>query len=166
MKPYYKGPLVYESKTLRAYAADTGIAKCVLARFSSFLFLDGMLMKHHRIWGIYQGKIYDLTDYLNTITMNPTNDAYKFLDNDIVSVFKQQSGQDITKPLNAVLDGMATDQRGLNLECLNNVFYAGDRDFRKDARCTVQNYFLIVASGIMMASIGLKCAFRLSTVSA
>ncbi|KAJ7860378.1 glycosyltransferase family 2 protein [Mycena olivaceomarginata] len=135
MKPYYKGPLVYESKTLRAYAADTGIAK---------------------IWGIYQSKIYDLTDYLNTIAMNVNNDDYKFLDDDIVSVFKQQSGQDITKPLNAVLDKMATDQRGLNLECLNNVFYAGDRDFRKDARCTVQNYFLIVASGIMMASIGLK----------
>ncbi|KAF7345448.1 Glycosyltransferase family 2 protein [Mycena venus] len=135
MKNYYKGPLVYTSGTLKAFAADTNIAK---------------------IWGNYNGKIYDLTDYLNTITTNVNNDAYVFLDQDLVSVFKQQSGQDITKPLNAVLDAMSPDQRGLNMECLNNVFYVGDRDFRKDARCTVQNYFLIVASGIMIASIGLK----------
>ncbi|KAJ6485567.1 glycosyltransferase family 2 protein [Mycena sanguinolenta] len=144
IKQYYKGPLVYTSSSLRAQAADTGIAK---------------------IWGNYENRIYDLTDYVNTITINVNNPNYVFLDNDLVSVFKQQSGQDITKPLNAVLDKMDEDTRGLNLQCLNNVFYVGQRDFRKDARCTVQNVFLIVASGIMMASIGLKflAALQLSS---
>ncbi|KAJ7065405.1 glycosyltransferase family 2 protein [Mycena amicta] len=135
MKNYRKGPLVYTSKELKAQAADTNIAK---------------------VWGQYNEKIYDLTDYLNTIARNINNDAYAFLDDNLVSVFKQQSGQDITKPLNVLLDAMDPDQRGLNLQCLNNVFYVGDIDFRKTARCQVQNYFLIVASGIMMASVGLK----------
>ncbi|KAF7371090.1 Glycosyltransferase family 2 protein [Mycena sanguinolenta] len=113
IKPYYKGPLVYTSSNLRAQAADTNIAK---------------------IWGNYENRIYDLTDYVNTITTNVNNPSYMFLNNDLVSVFKQQSGQDITKPLNTVLDAMDEDTRGLNLQCLNNVFYVGQRDFRKDAR--------------------------------
>ncbi|KAJ7173470.1 glycosyltransferase family 2 protein [Mycena filopes] len=135
MKNYYKGPLVYTSDTLKAYAADTNIAK---------------------IWGQYGDRIYDLTDYVNTVSTNLNNDKYNFLDQDLVSVFKQQSGQDITKPLNVVLDKMDPDARGLNMQCLNNVFYVGNHDFRKSARCSVQNYLLIIASGILMGSMGLK----------
>ncbi|KAJ6568375.1 glycosyltransferase family 2 protein [Mycena vulgaris] len=135
MKNYYKGPLVYTSDTLKAYAADTGIAK---------------------IWGQYNNKIYDLTDYINSISTNVNNDAYVFLDANLVSVFKEQSGQDITKPLNKVLEAMDETQRGLNMQCLNNVFYVGDHDFRKSARCSVQNIFLIIASGVLMGSMGLK----------
>ncbi|KAJ7708969.1 glycosyltransferase family 2 protein [Mycena rosella] len=135
MKNYYKGPLVYTSGELQAFAADTNIAK---------------------IWGKYNDKIYDLTDYLNTITINVNNPDYVFLNADLVSVFKQQSGQDITKPLNTVLDAMPEDQRGLNMQCLNNVFYIGNHDFRKSARCQVQNYMLIIASATLMASMGLK----------
>ncbi|CAK5267523.1 unnamed protein product [Mycena citricolor] len=135
MANYRKGPVVITTGTLRSQAADTGIAK---------------------IWGRYGNNIYDLTDYVNTLSINVNNNAYAFLDNNIVSVFKQQSGQDITKPLNAVLDAMSADQRGLNMQCLNNAFYIGQYDFRKDARCTVQNYLLLVASGILMGSMGLK----------
>ncbi|KAJ7766830.1 glycosyltransferase family 2 protein [Mycena metata] len=135
MKNFYKGPLVYTSGTLKAYAADTGIAK---------------------IWGQYGQRIYDLTDYVNTISTNLNNDKYAFLNDDLVSVFKQQSGQDITKPLNVVLDKMDAATRGLNMECLNNVFHIGDHDFRKSVRCSIQNYLLIIASAIMMGSMGLK----------
>ncbi|KAJ7498041.1 glycosyltransferase family 2 protein [Mycena galericulata] len=135
MKNYYKGPLVYTTSTLQAFAADTNIAK---------------------IWGQYEDRIYDLTDYVNSITTNPNNNDYVFLDTDLVQVFKQQSGQDITNPLNTVLDAMSPDQRGLNMQCLNNVFYIGNWDFRKTARCSVQNYLLITFSAIMMASVGMK----------
>ncbi|KAJ7066810.1 glycosyltransferase family 2 protein [Mycena belliarum] len=135
MKNYYKGPVVHEAQELKALAADTGVAK---------------------IWGQYNDRIYDLTDYINSISTNVNNQAYVFLNQDLVSVFKQQSGQDITKPLNKVLDAMPQDQRGLNMQCLNNVFYVGNLDFRKSARCSVQNYFLIIASGVLMASMGLK----------
>ncbi|KAJ7036551.1 glycosyltransferase family 2 protein [Mycena alexandri] len=135
MKNYYKGPLVYTSGTLKAYAADTDIAK---------------------IWGQYGQRIYDLTDYVNTMAVNLNNDKYNFLNEDLVAVFKQQSGQDITKPLNVVLDKMDAATKGLNMECLNNVFYIGDHDFRKSVRCSVQNYLLIIASAVMMGSMGLK----------
>ncbi|KAJ7846265.1 glycosyltransferase family 2 protein [Mycena leptocephala] len=135
IRGFYKGPLVYTSSTLQAFAADTNIAK---------------------IWGQYGNHIYDLTDYLNSITLNPNNQDFLFLNADLVSVFKQQSGQDITKPLNKVLDTMDEDTRGQNLKCLNDVFYIGDIDFRNTPRCTVQNYFLIAASAVLMASMGLK----------
>ncbi|KAJ7780186.1 glycosyltransferase family 2 protein [Mycena maculata] len=135
MKNYYKGPLVYTSDTLASEAADTSIAK---------------------IWGRYGNKIYDLTDYENTISTNVNNNDYVFLDADLVSVFKQQSGQDITNALNTVLDAMDADTKGLNMECLDNVFYIGDWDFRKSARCSVQNYLLIIFSGVLMSSMGLK----------
>ncbi|KAJ7623767.1 chitin synthase [Roridomyces roridus] len=135
IQEFHKGPVVYTSKTLSAFAADTDVAK---------------------IWGRYNDKIYDLTDYVNTLTIHVNDAKYAFLDTDLVSIFRQQSGQDITKPLNKVLDAMPADQRGLNMQCLNNAFFIGEWDFRKSPRCTVQNYFLIVASGILMASMGLK----------
>jgi chitin synthase len=72
-------------------------------------------------------------------------------------VFRQQSGQDITKPLNVVLNSMTAANRQLNLACLNNAFLAGEVDFRKTARCQVQNYFLIAASVVLMTSMVLKC---------
>ncbi|KAJ7233069.1 glycosyltransferase family 2 protein [Mycena rebaudengoi] len=132
---FYKGPVVYTSKELKAFAADQNMQK---------------------VWGQYNNRIYDLTDYVNTIATNVNDDKFKFLSDEVVSVFKERSGQDITKSLNNVLDTLDPDQRGLTTQCLNNVFYIGDHDFRTSPRCTVQNYFLIVASAILMASMGLK----------
>jgi chitin synthase len=80
-----------------------------------------------------------------------------FLDGDFVSVFRQRSGQDITQPLNSVLNSMNSTYRQEHLACIENVFLAGQTDFRKTSRCQVQNYMLIVISGILMASIALKC---------
>ncbi|KAJ7189048.1 hypothetical protein C8R46DRAFT_1244448 [Mycena filopes] len=123
MKNYYKGPPVHTSETLKAYATEMNIAK---------------------IWGGYGDR------NLNTVSTNLNNDKYNFPDQNLVSVFKQQSGHDITKPLNVVLDKMDPDARGLNMQCLNNVFVGND-DFLKSAR---QNYLLIIASGILMGSMG------------
>jgi chitin synthase len=54
---------------------------------------------------------------------------------------------------------MNSTARAQNMNCLENVFLAGQADFRKSARCQVQNYLLIIISAILMASILLKCAF-------
>ena len=82
---------------------------------------------------------------------------YNFLDPDIVSVFQEQAGQDITNSLNAVLakKDELTVQR--NMACLRNAFYLGETDFRKTARCQVQNYMLLAFSSIILATIALKC---------
>ena len=65
----------------------------------------------------------------------------------------------MTIQLNQVLSAMNLQAREQHTDCLKNLFYIGDTDFRKTPRCQVQNYMLLIASGILMASMGLKCVF-------
>lgn len=101
-----------------------------------------------------------MSDYIYTLKQQTdATSKYAFLDSDIVAVFKQQAGQDITKDLNAVLSGKDSDTVGKNIECLKNSFSVGGVDFRKTARCQAQNYLLLIFSGILMGSMLLKCKF-------
>jgi len=109
--------------------------------------------------GIYNTKIYDITDYVFTLDQSQNNPSLAWLNEDLVSVFTSQAGQDITKNLNVVLNAMDTVTRQQHLACLENVFLAGQADFRKSARCQVQNYLLIIMSVILMLAIALKCMF-------
>ncbi|KAK0443981.1 glycosyltransferase family 2 protein [Desarmillaria tabescens] len=81
-----------------------------------------------KIWAVWDDNLYDLTDYFNTQDTYSTYTSYQFLDSGVEDVFKQQSGKD-------------------------NNFYVGQTDFRKSARCQVQNYMLIVFTVIIMASL-------------
>jgi chitin synthase len=98
-----------------------------------------------------------LTDYVYTLGLNQNSATFTFLDSDFLSVFRQRSGQDITQPLDSVLNSMNSTFRDEHKACLDNMFLAGQTDFRKTPRCQVQNYMLIVISGVLMASIALKC---------
>jgi len=86
-----------------------------------------------------------------------TSNKFNFLDPDIVSVFKQQPGQDITSSLNSVLDGKDLNFVNQNLDCMKRSFALGIPDFRKTARCQVQNVLLLVFSVILVTSMVLKC---------
>ena len=99
-----------------------------------------------------------MTDYFYTTGLN-LGDQYKFLNESVTDLFSQRIGQDITKPLQAALDDMTPDQRQQHVACLDNVFYIGEPDFRKTARCQVQNYILLAVSIVLMVSIGLKCTY-------
>lgn len=110
----------------------------------------------NRIWARYQNNIYDLTDYFNTINLFQTDTRYQFLDSDISDVFQERSGQDITGPLNAVLATKSGDTANLNMDCLNNYFSIGENDFRKTARCEVQNTLLLAFSIILIVTIASK----------
>ncbi|KAI0065969.1 glycosyltransferase family 2 protein [Artomyces pyxidatus] len=136
IKQYKKGPLVWSKKDIR----------------------DGPNNQDDpKTWAIYEDSIYDLTDYFYTINANQGNTGpYTFLNSDITNVWQQQPGQDITKPLNKVLAGLDANTVGANMQCLNNLFYIGKTDFRKDARCQVQNYLLITFTVILMASVAVK----------
>ena len=105
---------------------------------------------------IWNGAVYDLTDYFytNSLSLGPT---FEFLNENITDLFSQRIGQDITKPLEAVLAAMDPNSRAQNADCINNVFYIGIVDFRKSPRCQVQNYFLLAASAVIMSSMALKC---------
>lgn len=154
---FYKGTLVWETSDIYGQANDTNIQRWVqssliFACFSCFL---------SRIWGIYNSAIYDLTDYVYTMTTTELNIAkYNFLPADLVSVFQQEAGTDITSSLNKVLDSMDATNRTASMDCLNNAFYWGQIDFRYTARCQVQNYMLLAFSSLIMASMGLKCKWR------
>lgn len=82
---------------------------------------------------------------------------YEFLNTDITNVFKQQAGQDISTNLNKVISGLDSQTAANNIDCIQNMFYQGEVDFRKTPRCTVQSYLLLVFTGILCASIILKC---------
>ncbi|KAG6332690.1 hypothetical protein ID866_6397 [Astraeus odoratus] len=144
MKTYRKGALVWDPSEIYSQASDENI---------------------QRIWAIYDGGIYDLTDYVNTVSVNQgATSTYEFLNTDITDVFKQQAGQDITKSLNSVLASLDSSTVVYNMNCIQNAFYLGETDFRKSARCQVQNYMLLVFTSIICASIVLKflCALQLT----
>ncbi|WOO78655.1 Chitin synthase 6 [Vanrija pseudolonga] len=112
-------------------------------------------------WSIYKGKIFDLSDYFNTISKNSgvsgTNlPNWAFLDKSITDLFKQGQGSDISKALDEALAAMNADDAKNNLDCLNSAFYIGGTDFRKTARCLVQNYMLLAFSVILMTTIVAK----------
>ena len=95
---------------------------------------------------------------MNTATLNQgATNSYQFLNTDIVNIFKQQAGQDITQSLNKVLAGLDSGTVSANMNCIKNAFYLGGTDFRKTPRCQVQNYMLLVFTSIICASIVLKC---------
>ncbi|KAG2062765.1 hypothetical protein BDR04DRAFT_1164673, partial [Suillus decipiens] len=132
-KNYHKGPLVWTTKEIAAQAAGQTV---------------------QRIWAIWEGGIYDLTDYINTVTINQgATSLYQFLSTDVSDVFEQQAGQDITQLLNAALAGLDSDTAAANINCLKNMFYLGETDFRDTPRCLIQNYLLMVFTSILCASI-------------
>ncbi|KAH9899128.1 chitin synthase-domain-containing protein [Cubamyces lactineus] len=101
---------------------------------------------NQRLWAIYDNAVYDLSDYVYTQSINSAAE-FSFLNQDIV---------DITKTLNNVLAGLDTTTCEQNMNCISNLFYYGKPDFRKTARCQVQNILLLVFSIILMVSIGIK----------
>lgn len=117
----------------------------------------------HRVLAIYNDNIYDLSDYLQTLADNNGGSGYGYLDGDIVALFKQQPGQDITKSVDQVYASMDTNKASATKICLNNLFYIGQTDFRKGARCQIPNYLLLAFSALIALTIVAKCEFpRLS----
>jgi chitin synthase len=106
---------------------------------------------------VYNNRIYDLSDYIQTYNDNNGGGGADYLSSDVVAVFKQQSGQDITKEIEAVFGAMSEHDKAAHKACLNNRFMYGQTDFRKTARCTVQGYFLIAFSAVIAFTILIKC---------
>lgn len=116
-----------------------------------------------RVWAVYENSLYDLTDYVWTQDLSATNaQTYNFIDSNLVNLFKQRTGQDITSVMQTALNQMSESARRDQLNCLNNYFKVGLTDFRKTPRCQVQQWMLIAASAVLMGSMALKCKFYVS----
>ncbi|KAF8642787.1 hypothetical protein AX16_009420 [Volvariella volvacea WC 439] len=136
IRKFRKGPVVYSRKSVRVEAEDPDL---------------------RRNWVIWDNSVYDLSDYIYTQSFAPSNvELFSWLNTDVVDIFKQRLGQDVTEVMNNVLDGLSDRERTLNVNCLKNAFYMGNVDFRQTARCQTQNYILISFSAILMASMVLK----------
>lgn len=72
-------------------------------------------------------------------------------------VFQQQSGQDVTSALEKVFAQKDSTTVQQNTYCIKNLFYIGATDFRDTPKCQVQSYFMLAASGIIAATMLLKC---------
>ena len=97
-----------------------------------------------RTWVIIRDKIYDLTDYFHTKTVNGNNAMYSFIPDEVETLIQQNSGMDITG------SWKFNDVNYRNsLDCMANAFYEGKTDFRDTAKCQVNNYILLAFTIIL-----------------
>ncbi|WVR03103.1 hypothetical protein IAU60_000093 [Kwoniella sp. DSM 27419] len=138
LQQYYKGSFVFDKGTVENGANSDS-----------------------KQWAIYKKKVYDLSDYLYTVQYYSSSSGtdlpnYSFLNSDLSSLFQTQAGQDITEPMQDILNKLSAEDAQRQLTCLDRAFYLGKLDFRKEPRCLVQNYLLLAFSIIIMATIGAK----------
>lgn len=129
MKEYYKGSLVWTRSKVKNQGENI-----------------------QRQWSIIDDKVYDLTDYFYTQDLYDGDTTYEFLDSKVENLFKNNPGGDITDDWNALDDSV----RLPNFQCIDNMFYVGEIDFRDSARCQVNNYILLAFTIILCAVILIK----------
>jgi chitin synthase len=112
--------------------------------------------------GIYNGLIYDLTSYVKNGPAvkvpygqaPPADTDVHFMDQSVVQLFQMNSGQDITKRLNALqLDPDVLQRQKV---CLRNLFTIGKVDTRNSPACLFSQDILLVLSIVMVSIIGFK----------
>lgn len=128
IKKYYKGDLVTDKASVRSQASKDG-----------------------RSWVIINSKIYDLTDYFYTVKQLAGNDQYKFFPEEVSDLIQNNAGHDISDQWKN-----GNDNYTRSLACMENRFYKGKTDFRKTAKCQVNNYILLAFTIILCAVILVK----------
>jgi len=124
--------------------------------------LKNMANSLGRSVGVYNGLVYDVTDYIQfppgvhapSGQQAPPNTDAQFMDSSVLDVFKFNSGSDVTKKL----DNLNIDSNVLAMQkvCLRNLFTIGRVDNRNSAQCLFATYILLALSIIMVSVIGFK----------
>lgn len=125
MAKYYKGGYVYSKKDFKSQGT-------------------------WRNWVSVDNKIYDLTDYINSQSMASNASQWSWINPDLVTLFRNQAGSDVTKDFNSILSGIPEIEQTQNKNCLDKTFYVGKIDPRETPRCMVQNYILLSFSALVM----------------
>ncbi len=114
IKEYYKGELVTDKGSVQNQGTN-----------------------NNRPWVIIDNKIYDLTDYFHTIDLHGNIANYTFFPSEVADLIKNNAGTDIT--------GLwkKTGNFSKSMNCMENAFFKGSTDFRKTAKCQVNNYILL-----------------------
>jgi chitin synthase len=114
--------------------------------------------------GVYNGLVYDLTDYVQNPrgVKAPTGENAPDVDRDfmssyVVDIFKLNAGGDVTKDINNLVgNGLNSEQLARQKVCLRNLFTIGKLDTRESAKCIFSTYLLLILSIIMVSVIGFK----------
>lgn len=112
---------------------------------------------------ILNNRIYDFSQYVagGRTTRYPadrdrpeTNPDTNFMDQRVVSLFSQRSGQDVSQYWDALdLDpGLRTRMQ----TCMDNLFYVGDLDTRNSPQCLFATYILLAISILLVSVICVK----------
>ncbi|KAI7891847.1 chitin synthase [Mucor mucedo] len=92
-------------------------------------------------------KVYDITDYLTTITQ--LGDNYKFLPDELTALFSKYKGADAQSFWADAMAPNSAEVQQESMNCLNNFFYIGDVDPRDTPACMFTNYMLLTAAVLM-----------------
>jgi chitin synthase len=121
-----------------------------------------------KVVGVYRGLVYDLTDYKNNgpAVRAPRGQSPpgginpQYMSSEVVNVFTQNSGKDVTK----LLDELNIDRTVLARQkvCLRNLFVIGKQDNRNSPQCLFSTYILLALSVLMVSIIGFKFLAALS----
>jgi chitin synthase len=105
-----------------------------------------------RYWFRLGDRVYDLTPYFASQKENLGAKTYEFLDPKIDEMVQNYAGSDLTERWNRLDATVRQD----NLICLENAFFIGKTDFRKSARCRVNDYILLAVAAIICTVIVVK----------
>ena len=127
METMRKGDLVYSKKSFEHQGQNQG-----------------------RQWVLLNEKIYDLSDYYNTLSTYNDDPAFTFIPEDVSDLIKSNPGIDITSKWPNTRNFSAT------LPCLDHIFYKGKLDYRESPKCQVNNYILLAFTIILCSVILIK----------
>ena len=125
-------------------------------------YVNTLAQKQNSI-AIIDGKVFDLTKYIKGGLRQlvpdgadpPTDsEATKFMEQLVVDLFQQKSGQDVTKYWQAL--ALSEKQKANAMTCLNNLFYVADVDTRNSPKCQFADYLVLAISILLTAVIGFK----------
>ena len=80
--------------------------------------------------------------------------SQKYLSEDLVSLFAQRSGSDITEAFNKL--DLPLDTKKEQLACLRNLFFVGKVDQRNSPRCQFANYVLLSSTILLVSVLAFK----------
>ena len=124
-------------------------------------YVHSLATKSHSI-ATLNGPVYDFTTYNQGGRSTrappgrtvPSGVNTNFMDDNVVDLFTQRAGQDVTKYWNALnLDPGLRDRMQL---CLDNLFFVGVTDTRNSIQCKFADYLLLSISVLLCTVIGFK----------
>jgi chitin synthase len=120
-----------------------------------------------RAVAIYDGLIYEMTDYIRsnggglrapsgTNLTADDNASRQFMSDQVTSLFTYNAGKDITALLDGLSSSLGDQIVAWQKTCLRNLFIIGKLDTRDSPQCQFSTYILLALSCVMVAIIGFK----------